>query len=367
MFNENESVVIDTIHAASSVDGAGDRCRGNDGVAAGGVGVAEAHHAADTGVVGAADINIVATIHGALVAAAIDSVDMTLQQDDVRQDVERTLVVSAKDGTHMVVGYRLAAVISFHIKEYCGGACYGDTVTATVDGVDMSTRVIRCINKAIDIDVDEGVGLYRLVVGVAVHTMFIVVVAVATAIDGVDLRPAREADIGPHIVQRGMTVGSNGVGWREATVGDLGHKADAVVAAIEGTLDGAALHADTIGAPDGGHVAATEDVAVDCATTHAHCSKTDECRSCGISSREKPQRCGFIDKAHTCQVAPSIDAAYDIAAANENVSFIVRGYWHTYIALLRIIKVGAFFVISSVITVIAAIAASKEVIIDITA
>ena len=203
--DEDEAVVVHAVHAASAVDSFGDHGIGSDrrraAVTVAVVRAVQMHPAAYMLVGLAAQGDGVVARHGTLVAAAIDGAYIAVQQDDVGQDVEMTLVVAAVDDIHMVAG-----VGAHDIHEHRGAACDGDTVAAAVDGVDMSCRR-ETVGRAVDVDVYKGVGLHRLVVGVAVLANGIVVVAVAATIDGVDLRTAGDADVSPHIVQRGDAVG----------------------------------------------------------------------------------------------------------------------------------------------------------------
>ena len=161
-FQQYEGVVGHTVHAATAVHGVGHFGGGGDG-SAGPIGlvfVAQLHIAADVSIAFNGFGVASGGNHGTLVATAVHSADLPMQQDDVGYDVQVAFVVAAKDDIHMVaVGF----LFVLDIEKHGDAMAYGDAVTTAVDGTDMTGIV-----SSIDMNINKSVGLNRFKIGVTI-------------------------------------------------------------------------------------------------------------------------------------------------------------------------------------------------------
>ena len=119
---------------------------------------------------------------------------LSLKHDDIGQNVQIAFVVATKDSANLIVGAFTRRHI-FNIDEHGDAVQHGNAVAAAIHRINITACSFstRCIN----VDVDESVGLYGLVGGVAIVSAIIIVVGtVAAAIHSIDSRFASDADIG---------------------------------------------------------------------------------------------------------------------------------------------------------------------------
>ena len=329
--NEDKAVVGHTVHTASAVDSATDcgvdrlcHCRTGTGI-----GVAQIHQTAYIIICVAIGRHCLASHHGTLVATAVDGVHLTIEQYDVGDNGKVAHIVAAEDGAHMVVSLRShSGSITVDIEQHGDAAGDGDAVAAAIDRFDMAAvvRTVGICFEAVDVDVDKGVGLDRLVGDIAVLHISsrtrVYIGTVAAAIDDIDIRSACDFDVGVHSqsCQRSLFVGSDIIATGQCAVGNLGDLAGAVVAAIEGTVDGATRNLDFVAAVDGCHIATAIDAAVHDAAIHTNRGEADKGTELVVVFRTL-----LVDESNGSHVTTGIDIAIDFHIATHHHVGLVMG------------------------------------------
>ena len=202
--------------------------------------------------------------------------DISMEQNDVGDQIHVTNVVTTEDGSHMVT--RVASTI-LNIEEHLHKAIGINAITSAVHILNIST-IVATING----DVNKDVGLDGQVSGIAIGAMFIVISAVTTAVNSVDIRCACDSDVSIDFLtwfcryQRSVIVGSRVVGIRQYTVGDAASLAQTVIASIEcaaigASADAATSHPHLVAAVNGGHIAAAIHIAFHFAANHTNRSQ----------------------------------------------------------------------------------------------
>ena len=218
--------------------------------------------------------------------------------------------------------------ITVDIEQHGDTTSDGNAVTAAVDSFNM-TAIVRTAGicfEAVDVDVDKGVGLDRLVSYIAVLHIGagtrVYIGTVAAAIDDIDIRSACDIDVGVHSqsCQRSLSVGSDIIATRQCAVGNLGDLAGAVVAAIESTIDFATRNLDFIAAVYGCHIAAAIDAAVHDATIHTNRGEADKGTELVVVFRTL-----LVDESNGSHVTTGINIAIDFHIATHHHVGLVMG------------------------------------------
>ena len=204
-FHKDQGVVGHTVHSAAAIHRVFHHSRGVGGSPSHYVLVGQHHITSYVGIGGSSKGEVLLANHGTLVAATIHRAHLTVQQDDVGHQVQVALVVTTKNSFYIfMVIIRIRRLCN--IEEYFDEAVHGNTVATAIHRADMSAAF-----AIVDVDVDKGVVLNGLVVGIAIlHVASAVVhiVAVSAAKHRIDGGGAGEADIGVYISQRGNAIRS---------------------------------------------------------------------------------------------------------------------------------------------------------------
>ena len=322
--------------------------------------------------------------HVAPVAAAIDGVDLSVEEYDFGNHRKGTLVVATKDGADIVVTF--VSTIIFEVEEDGDGLVDGDAVAATeytanvaADGkwgARFAGKVVGQMGgvASIDIDVDEGGRLLRLlhlahIVLANLDSMDTVVVGtVAAAIDRSDKGLADDAQVGRSVLLGEHRVVIGSISCTDiAVVDSRADDSSLVVAAIEGTLDGTSTDLNVGGTVDHSHIAAAIDV------THrrgvlGHAER-------GKTSGDRIGRCNSIVtvvavpvvlvEAHIGEVSSGIEVTIDGGRAEHtDVGLVVGRDGSADIVLFRVVVVDASDIFVAVVAMVVAVAAGEDIAID---
>ena len=324
-------------------------------------------------IVAAAVGQVDGVLHGAGVAAAIDVAHLAFQQahfGHVVRHGHHVAVVAAEDGTH------IAACGVLCIEQHHHLVAHAHAVAAAEDGVDDAAgvgvrgvqvdearRLDRAIVAATQVAVDQRLAVLRIVA-------VIVVGSIAAAVDVVDVGAALDAHIRrvgrlPFAVYIFIELGGV-VGGREGAVGHPGSgilhfifgaegldSTHTVVAGVEAAVDDAVARDKEVGeAVDGGHVAATEDVAVHRAAIH----------------RQVHRAVTGAAVAHVGQVGATVGVAVHRAAQHQQVGVLVGRYVEACIVVIvvkqlavGVAEAGRQGILAVHVAVVVTVAAGKDV------
>ena len=319
--------------------------------------------------------------HVAPVAAAIDGVDLSVEEYDFGNHRKGTLVVATKDGADIVVTFISTIVVE--VEEDGDGLVDGDAVAATEYTANVAaTSVAGSAGKvvgqtggvaSIDIDVDEGGRLLRLLhhahIVLANLERAVVVGTVAAAVDRSDKGLADDAQVGRSVLlgEHRVVVGS--ISCTDiAVVDSRADDSSLVVAAIEGTLDGTSTDLNVGGTVDHSHIAAAIDVTHRRGVLgHAERGKTYSDRI-GRFSSSIVTGIAFaivLVEAHIGEVGSGIEVTIDGGRAEHtDVGLVVGRDGSADIVLFRVVVVDASDIFVAVVAMVVAVAAGEDIAID---